>query len=248
MKLAEAYFRRGDFANAQTQFELLAQQKPEAPLAEKALFFAARSAMQSMGAGALDHALALLDQVVKLEGELKWAARNEEAAIERRLGKNREALALYDEVLKHDAKPAERREALCGKADIFYEKGADDAENYRRAIELYEQLAGEPGAPAHWRNQAEFKKGKALEKLNEKGAALTTYYDVLERGARPDVQHEFFWFYKAGFNAAQLLEEASDWKSAVAVYRKLAAVGGVRSEEAKARLTQLRLEHFLWEE
>jgi TolA-binding protein len=248
MKLAEAYFRRGDFANAQTQFELLAQQKPEAPLAEKALFFAARSAMQSMGAGALGHALALLDQVVKLEGELKWAARNEEAAIERRLGKNREALALYDEVLKHDAKPAERREALCGKADIFYEKGADDTENYRRAIELYEQLAGEPGAPAHWRNQAEFKKGKALEKLNEKGAALTTYYDVLERGARPDVQHEFFWFYKAGFNAAQLLEEASDWKSAVAVYRKLAAVGGVRSEEAKARLTQLRLEHFLWEE
>jgi TolA-binding protein len=248
MKLAEAYFRKGDFANAQTQFELLAQQKPEAPLAEKALFFAARSAMQSMGAGALDHALALLDQVVKLEGELKWAARNEEAAIERRLGKNREALALYDEVLTHDAKPAERREALCGKGDIFYEMGADDAQNYRRAIELYEQLAGEPGVPAHWRNQAEFKKGKALEKLNEKAAALTTYYDVLERGARPDVQHEFFWFYKAGFNAAQLLEEASDWKSAVAVYRKLAAVGGVRSEEAKARLTQLRLEHFLWEE
>ena len=40
MKLAEAYFRRQDFANAQTQFELLAQQKPEARLAEKALFFA----------------------------------------------------------------------------------------------------------------------------------------------------------------------------------------------------------------
>ena len=248
MKLAEAYFRESDFANAQTQFELLAQQKPEAPLAEKALFFAARSAMQSMAAGALEHALALLDQVVGLEGELKWAARNEEAAIERRLGKNREALALYDEVLKHDAKPAEQREALCGKGDIFYEMGADDAQNYRRAIELYEQLAGEAGVPAHWRNQAEFKKGKALEKLNDKAAALTTYYDVLERGARPDVQHEFFWFYKAGFNAAQLLEEASDWKAAVAVYRKLAAVGGVRSEEAKARLTQLRLEHFLWEE
>ena len=51
MKLAEAYYRRQDFANAQTQFELLAQQKPEAPLAEKALFFAAQSASTSMGAG-----------------------------------------------------------------------------------------------------------------------------------------------------------------------------------------------------
>ena len=248
MKLAEAYFGRQDFANAQTQFELLAQQKPEASLAEKALFFAARSAMSSMAAGALDHALALLDEVVKLNGDLKWAARNEEAAIERRLGKTREALALYDEVLKNEAKPAEHREALCGTADIYYEMGASDAANYRRAIELYQQLASEPGVPAHWRNQAEFKKGKALEKLDDKPAALTTYYGVLEEGSRPDRQHEFFWFYKAGFNAAHLLEESKDWKSAVAVYRKLAAVGGTRSDEAKARLTQLRLEHFLWDE
>ena len=248
MKIAEAYFRRQDFANAQTQFELLAQQKPDGPLAEKALFFAARSAMSSMGAESLDHALALLDQVVKLNGDLKWVARNEEAAIERRLGKNREALTLYDEVLKNDAKAAEDREALCGKGDILYEMGAADPQNYRRAIELYDQLATEPGVPAHWRNQAEFKKGKALEKLNDQASALATYYGVIEKGARPDVQHEFFWFYKAGFNAAHLLEEANDWKSAVAVYRKLAAVGGTRSDEAKARLTQLRLEHFLWDE
>jgi TolA-binding protein len=248
MKLAEAYYRRGDFANAQTQFELLAQQKPEAPLAEKALFFAARSAMSTMSAGALDHALALLDQVVKMGGEMRWAARNEEASIERRLGKNPEALALYDEVLKNEAKPAEQREALCGKADIYYEMGAADPQNYRRAIDLYEKLATESGVPAFWRNQAEFKKGKALEKLNDKPAALTTYYGVIEDGARPERQHEFFWFYKAGFNAAQLLEEAKDWNAAVAVYRKLASAGGSRSEEAKARLNQLRLEHFLWEE
>jgi tetratricopeptide (TPR) repeat protein len=248
MKLAEAYYRRGDFANAQTQFELLVQEKPDAPLAEKALFFAARAAMSSMGADSFDHALSLLDQAVKMNGELKWAARNEEAAIERRLGKNREALALYDEVLKNDAKPAERREALCGKGDIYYELGATDPQNYREAIALYEQLANDPGVPAHWRNQAEFKKGKALEQVNDRSAALTTYYSVIEEGMRPELQHEFFWFYKAGFNAAHLLEETKDWKSAVAVYRKLAAVGGTRSDEAKARLTQLRLEHFLWDE
>jgi tetratricopeptide (TPR) repeat protein len=201
-----------------------------------------------MAAGSLDHALALLDQVVKLDGDLKWAARNEQAAIERRLGKNREALALYDEVLKNKTRPAERREALCGKADVFYEMGTTDPQNYRRAIELYEELAADPGAPAHWRNQAQFKKGKALEKLGDKQAALTTYYEVVEDGIRSGREGEFFWFYTAGFNAAYLLEEMADWKSAVAVYRKLAAVGGTRSEEAKARLTQVRMEHFLWEE
>ena len=56
---------------------------------------------------------------------------------------------------------------------------------------------------------------------------------MIEEGGRSGRKHEFFWFYKAGFNAAHLLEETSDWKSAVAVYRKLAAVGGTRSEEAK---------------
>lgn len=248
MKLAEAYFLRQDFANAQTQFELLAQQNPSSPLTEKALFFAARSAMSSMGAGALDHALALFDHVGKMNGDLKWAARNEEAAIERRLGKNSDALAIYDEVLKNPAKPADRREALCGKGDVLYEMGGSDPQNYRRAIALYEQLASEPNISAHWRNQALFKKAKALEKLNDNPAALNTYYSVIEGGADPARQHEFFWFYKAGFNAAHLLEEASDWKAAVAIYRQLASAGGARSDEAKARLTQLRLEHFLWEE
>ncbi|MGH7936812.1 MAG: tetratricopeptide repeat protein [Chthoniobacterales bacterium] len=248
MKLGEAYFRRQDFANAQTQFGLLAQQNPSAALAEKALFFAGRSAMSSMGTESLDHALALFDQVGKLNGDLKWAARNEQAAIERRLGKNSDALGIYDEVLKNNAPPPDRHEALCGKGDVLYEMGAADPQNYRRAIECYEQLANEPGVPAHWRNQAEFKKGKALEKLTDKAAALVTYYSVIEEGADPARQHEFFWFYKAGFNAAQLLEAASDWKGAVVVYSKLASVGGTRSEEAKTRLTQLRLQHFLWEE
>ena len=47
MKLAELYYRRQDFANAQTHFEIIAQQNPNDPLAEKALFFAAESAMMS---------------------------------------------------------------------------------------------------------------------------------------------------------------------------------------------------------
>ena len=41
-------------------------------------------------------------------------ARNEQAVIERRLGKPQDALLLYEEVLKGEAKPNEKREALCG--------------------------------------------------------------------------------------------------------------------------------------
>jgi outer membrane protein assembly factor BamD (BamD/ComL family) len=248
LKLAETYYRRQDFAGAQTQFEILAQRNPGSPIAEKAKFFAAQSAMQSMSAGLVRPGAHVVRRVVKAGGELKWAARNEQAAIERRLDKPEDALTLYEEVLRGDAKAPEKREALCARGDILYEMGTADPENYRRAIDSYEQLAAEADAPAHWRNQALFKKGTCLEKLNQPGEALATFYRIVEDEARPGKQREFFWYYKAGFNAARLLEQQEQWKPAAAVYEKLAFAGGGRSEEAKSRLNRLRLEHFLWEQ
>jgi len=246
MKLAELYYRRQDFANAQTQFEIIAQQNPNDTLAEKALFFAAESAMSSMGEHTLDRALVLFDQVVQKNGTMRWAARNEEAVIERKLGKPNDALTLYDEVLKSNAGASEKREALCGEGDIFFEAGAADPTNYRRAIEVYEQLAADKEGSIHWRNQALFKKGLCLEKKGDRAGALATFYKILEDESRPGERRELFWYYKAGFNAARLLEEDSKWESAVAIYDKLVAAGGNRSEEAKARLNNIRLEHFLW--
>ena len=247
LKLAELYYRRQDFANAQTQFETIAQQNPDEALAEKALFFAAKSAMSSMGEHSLDRAIVLFDQVVQKNGAMRWSARNEEALIERKLGKTKDALALYDEVLKSDAPQSEKREALCGKGDIFFEIGG--SENYQQAIEIYDRLASDKNEPSEWRNQALFKKALCLEKRNDRAGALETFYRILEDLAvarRPDEQRELFWYYKAGFNAARLLEEDSKWESAAAIYERLVAAGGNRSEEAKARLNHLRLEHFLW--
>jgi predicted negative regulator of RcsB-dependent stress response len=246
MKLAEIYYRRQDFANAQTQFEILARENPDNSMGENALFFAAESAMSSMGEHSLDRAIVLFDQVVRLNGALRWAARNEQAVIERKLGKPQDALVLCDEVLKSDAGPSEKREALCGKGDIFFEMGGSRPENYQRALEIYEQLASGENTPIHWRNQALFKKALCLEKKNDRPGALATFYKVLEDEARPDRTDELFWYYKAGFNAARLLEDDSKWESAAAIYEKLVAAGGSRSEEAKARLNRLRLEHFLW--
>jgi tetratricopeptide (TPR) repeat protein len=246
MKLAETYYRRQDFANAQTQFEIISGQEPAGPLAEKALFFAGDSAMSTMGPRALDRAVELFDAVAHMKGDLRWAARNEEALIERRLNKPQDALLLYDEVLGAAAKPAEKREALCGKGDIFFDLSGEDPKNLEKAIESYDQLASQSSPDGHWHNQALFKKGVCLEKKSDREGALSIFYSVLEEHARPGHSPEFFWFYKAGFNAARLLEEASKWQSAASIYEKLVAAGGTRSAEAKARLDKLRLEHFLW--
>ena len=248
MKLAEVYYRQQDFPNAQTEFELIAEQNPPAPWSEKALYFAAESAKSSMGAHSMEQALSLFDRVVHLNGSLKWTARNEQAAIERKLNKNSDALVLYDEVLKGDARPAEKREALCGKADIFFDMGTAEPANYQRARELYGQLAADREGATHWRKQALFKKGLCLEKESNPEAALAAFYDVLGEGNSPDASGELFWFYKAGFSAGRILEDEEKWQSAAAVYQKLAVAGGVRSEEARQRLDRVRLDHFLWEE
>lgn len=248
MKLAETFYRRQDFANAQTQFETIAQENASKPIAEKALFFAAESAMSSMAGNAFENALVLFDRVVQLNGEWRWAARNEQAAIERRLGRPREALLLYEEVLKSEARPSEKREALCGKGDVYVELGASDPKNFELATAAYDQLVSDAREPGHWRNQALFKKATCLQKKGERENALSIFYDVLNAEPRSDRTPELFWFYKAGFSAARLLEDDGKWTSAAAIYTKLASAAGPRSDEAKARLNSLRLQHFLWEE
>jgi hypothetical protein len=84
--------------------------------------------------------------------------------------------------------------------------------------------------------------------LNQHAEALAAFYRIVEDEGRLGKQREFFWYYKAGFNAARLLEQQEQWKPAAAVYEKLAFAGGGRSDEAKSRLNRLRLEHFLWEQ
>jgi TolA-binding protein len=249
MKLGEMYFRAQDFANAETQFELLAEQNPKGPLTERALFFAGEAAMASMAAQSLDRALVLFDRVVQFDGELKFTARNEQAVIERKLNKAKDALALYDEVLNAPtARPGEKREALCGEGDIYFEMAATDPQNYQRAIDNYEKLAADREAPPHWRNQALFKKGLCLEKKGDRSGALATFYGIVDEPEDTQRTREFFWFYKAGFNAGQLLEADAKWESAAAIYEKLAAAGGTRANEAREKVDRLRLEHFLRQE
>ena len=60
-------------------------------------------------------------------------------------------------------------------------------------------------------------------------------------------EREYFWFYKAGFDAARTFEQQENWKSAVGIYQKMAKAEGPRTAEAQGRMRQLRLEHFIWE-
>jgi tetratricopeptide (TPR) repeat protein len=248
MKLGQIYFGTGDHANAETQFTLLAREDPKGPYAETALFLAGQSATKWFDPSAVDRALGLFDEVVKRDGPLKLYARQQQAfVLQGKLGKEDEAVTIYDAILSAQPPPdAELRSAaLCGKGDSLTALGRTAPEQLEAAVAVFDFLATSPDVTPAWRNQALYKKGRALEKLKRQPEALTAYYDVLEKSAAEG--REFFWYYKAGFDAAGLFEKQEDWKSAIGIYQKMAQLPGPRMAEAKAKLSELRLQKFIWD-
>jgi len=247
MKLGQIYFATGDHANAETQFTLLARESPASAYAETALFLAGQAATRWIDAGAVDRALALFDEVVKRDGPLKLYARQQQAIVQGKLGKENEAVVIYDAILAAQP-PADlelRAAALSGKADNLALMGSKDAKQFEAAIVVYDLLAALPEVSSAWRNQALYKKGRALEQLQRKPEALTTYYDVLEK--TPAEDREYFWYYKAGFDAAAIFEKQENWKEAIGIYQKMARRTGPRAAEAKKLMGELRLQKFIWD-
>ncbi len=245
LKLGELYFKENDFPNAQTQFELVREESPDSPLVESALFLAAEAARKSLNSASVDRAISLFEDVYKLGGPLKFQARLEQAMTMRQTKKEKEAVLLLDDLLTQNPPADIRYQALDGKGEAQFTLAANDPKMYEEAIKTFDTLISTDALPTEWRQRATYQKGKCFEKLGKMDDALANYYDVLavEAGSADQL-----WFFRAGFDSAQILEDRRSWRSAAAIYEKLTNTRGARSEEAKEQLTRLRLEHFLWPE
>ena len=245
LKLGQVYFRNEDYANAETQFATLAKENPASPYAENALFLAGQSAMKTINPEAITRALGLFDALVKRDGPLKLYARQQQAIVQSGLRNEAEAVKLYEIILaaQPPPEPELRYAALCAKGNSLAMLGRAEPKQLEAALVVYDELAAS-GAPPAWRNQALYEKASALKLLGRSADALMAYYDVLGRSTAQD--REYLWYYKAGFEAAGLFETAKNWKSAIGIYEKMSARDGPRADEARRRVKQLRLEHFLW--
>lgn len=243
LKLGEVYFRQNDFPNAQTQFELVAEQQPDSPLVEAALFLAGEAARKSLNPSSVDRAVDLFEEVYKMDGSLRFQARLEQALTKRQIQQEKEAIVLLDDLLIQNIPPEIRCEALEAKGEAQFSLGPKDQAQYEAAIKTFDSLANLESNSQEWRQSALYRKAKCLEQLAKTDDALATLYDVLSAAGNTSDE---YWFFRAGFDAAELLEARRSWSSAAAVYEKLAAIPGSRAEEAKNRLERLRLEHFLW--
>jgi tetratricopeptide (TPR) repeat protein len=247
MKLGEVYFRREDYLKAQEQFETLAREKPDGPHAAPALFLAGQCAMKQLNTESLNRALELFGALIERHGPLEAHARLHQALVKSKLGAPDDAVKICDSILtaQPPADPELRLAALTGKADNLVALGKADPQQFDAAIAGYDQIIATADVPPSWRNQASYKKAKTLELEDKRDEALDVFYGILKSAATGP--RETFWFAKAGFDAAALVESRQQWKSAVGIYEKMAAIPGPHAEQARQRVRKLRLEHFLWD-
>jgi tetratricopeptide (TPR) repeat protein len=246
MKLGEVLYRRGDYLGARGQFGAIAEKFADSPLAEKAVFLSAQAMARSLDAAEMEEAIGIFEQVAKAGGSLSARARLAQANLLNALKRPKEALGVLDGILEIKPELELRYTVLIEKGDTFFSQGSQDPENYRSAIASWKEIAEDASAPKIWSHQALCKMGAAYEKLGNLDAALDCYYGAFSQGQKGGP--EYFWFYKAGFDAGRLLESQRLWKEAIAVYKKMASIDGPRAEEARDQVNRLRLENFIWED
>ncbi len=243
MKLGEVFFRRGNYLGARIQFESFAHEFPDSPMAETALFFAGQSSVRTMDASAIEDAMLIFEEVAKMEGPLALRARLEQARLQETVGHPDQALLILENILASKSDDDIRFEALMMQGNIRFGQGLVASENYAHAIKSWQQISSAPAVTLPWKNQALTKIGAAYQKLGDTDHALASYYGVFS--APHPADPEFFWFYKAGFDAAKLLESKQLWSEAINVYKQLAAIPGPRSKEARDRMERLKLANFI---
>ena len=245
MKLGELLFLNGDYASARVELESLARKFPGSDFEVSALFLAAQAASRIPDPAATADAMVLFEEVAARDGSFSSRARLEQAAILTSQGKPLEANLVIDKVLSSSPDHVMKATALIEKGKNFYTLGSQDPANYKLAIEVWKQVASEEVSDPAWRNQALTRIGTAFEKSGDDNAAVASYYEVFKPTSAPPA--EFFWFYKAGFAAGRIFEFQQKWSEAIRVYEIMAANEGPRALEAKKRIQQIRLEHFIWD-
>ncbi|MCB1208591.1 MAG: tetratricopeptide repeat protein [Verrucomicrobiales bacterium] len=251
MKVADAYFRMEDMANARTQFEIVALDYPDSPYADTALFFAGRAAMVVGGADSLNTAIEIWEELADRGGPLAFEARHQQAVAKRREGSETEALKVIESLLTDTKVNTDmRRSLICEKAEILQLLGAKDPKLLEEAVKTLGQLAAEKNLPFDWLARASSERASALRALGKPDEALEACYSIVQKADydHPGTPTEFVWFYKAGFLAVDLLVEKQQWEAAARTAERIAQTSGDRATEAKDLATKIRLDHYLWDE
>ncbi len=254
--MGKSLFESGDYNEARLILEKLATSEPGTQRSQAALLLAARSAALGATDQSREEALALFDKAIAAKGPLRSLAILEKARLNIDLNRLPAAIAALREAYKATAKddPSRLPTGLM-LAEAIYSQGDSEPSTLEGALEIYDQLLGlTEGNPSEF-FRLQYLRGLTLEKLPDPenpgqtrlGEAKSAYFSVLDRPVDPPPP-EWEWFYKSGFRALHLLENAAEWEAAVAIAEKIASFNGPLTEDAATRARQIRLKHMIYEE
>src|SRR4029078_2396027 len=140
-----------------------------------------------------------------------------------------------------------RSAALTGKGEALALIARKDPQQMDAAIAVYDQIGTTPDTAASWRHQAIYRKAKLIgEQPTRKLEALTLYNEILDLNISGK-EREVFWFYKAAYEAAHILEQQQQWLEAIAIYEKMGRVEGPHAADVRRTARELRVTHFIWD-
>lgn len=251
LKLGEALFRNKDYNAARIAMQKLAAAHPESPLAEVALFHAARAAALGGTPQAQEESLALFDQVSAKNGPLRGQAQTRKLRTLIDLNRLDQAIQCARQTLAETPAESDLRQPLnLLLAEALFASGKPNAPKpYEEALAIYTELLGSTQLTSTLSHRLHYLRGLTLEQLNRDGEALDSYYQVLEtrEPGKPHSPEEWYQFERTAFKGLGLLEARGRWRAAVAFAEKIASFQGPRAREAAERAKKLRLEHMIWE-
>jgi tetratricopeptide (TPR) repeat protein len=250
LKIASAYYRLEDFANARTEFEIIAREHPDTPQAETALYFAAMSATSVMSLEGRARALEIWEELAQKNSPLAVAARRQQALSERLQGNHAAALTVLDKVLAMKSlDPEQRRMTICEKAEVLLLLGKTEPVRLDAAADLLDEFLTDHSLPFVWKARAGFTLATIHHDARRDTEALEACYNVLRAAGMtpPASPADYVWFAKAGFFGVDLLEASRQWEAAARLAEQISRRPGDRASEARDRATKIRLEHFLWD-
>lgn len=250
LKIASVHYREEDFANARTEFEIIARDYPQTPHADTALYFAAICASSVMSEEGRTRASAIWDELAAKGGTLAVAARRQQAVSQRQQGDHAAALATLDKILAMRPLDVEQiRMTLCDKAEVLLVLGRTDAKMLDSGVTLLEEFLDDPSLPLVWKARAGFTLASLQHEAGRDAEALDACYNVRHAAEMtpPATPADYAWFAKAGFFGIDLLEASRQWEPAARLAEQIARQPGERAAEAQNRATKIRLEHFLWD-
>lgn len=229
---------------------LLATRFPASPLAPVALLEAAESAFLRDDQ---ERAAALMGQIQR-----DYAAAlppPQLAAVEFLQGDMVAARGAYAEALTHFDRAAQLIPntplglAAAGRAgDMHYSLGDGDPAQLDQARIRFAEVVASDKASATEREKARYRLAKTLEKMNRTDEALKEYLEIVYQypvELTAGRVRDWFYFARAGYDAARLLLIQERYLEAARVYERLARTGIPTAAEASAKAREVREAHNL---